>query len=595
MTALWIVSLALPAGLGIVLALAGAARGAAARRVRARMVAVSGLTTLPAGVLALLADTGDRLELPWLLLGSHLQLDEVAQPLLLVASLLYAAALVAVHVARLERADALAGFLLVCFVGNALVFTAADVATFYLGFAVMSFAAYGLVLHDRSPAAERAGRVYLVLTVLSELLVLAAVVLVAAEGGAMLADAPGAVAASEHRDLLVLLLLAGFGIKAGTVPLHVWLPLAHPAAPPPASAVLSGAMVKAGLVGWLRFLPLGEVSLPVWGVALTSLALVGAFAALPLGAVTSDTKVALAYSSVSQMGFLAVLVGTALADPELAEACALAAVVYAVHHGLAKGALFLGITVWGTHGGGPLRWWVLGGLGLAALAVAGAPLGSGAVAKYAAKQAVDPAGGLFGLELIDLLPLVGTASTILLARAGWLLLTRGSRAGAQGVDSELLGWSLLVVVGGPVTWVAAERWAPVVAVPGLDAVTLWDATWPLLLGLLVSAATWAAWRRGLLGDDLLREAERLLPAGDLVVPEEAALRRLARARRRLGDRVAARGSAVASAVSGPAATAYAATVRGLDRGEDLLERWRVAGGAILATGALVTLVLWWWR
>ena len=64
---------------------------------------------------------------------------------------------------------------------------------------------------------------------------------------------------------LLFLLVIGFGIKLGVVPLHFWLPLAHPVAPTPASAVLSGAMIKAGLLGWMRFLPLGEVAMPKWG------------------------------------------------------------------------------------------------------------------------------------------------------------------------------------------------------------------------------------------------------------------------------------------------------------------------------------------
>ena len=71
--------------------------------------------------------------------------------------------------------------------------------------------------------------------------------------------------AAPGRDLIIGLLLAGFGLKAGLVPLHVWLPLAHPAAPMPASAVLSGAIIKAGIIGLIRFLPRGG-ALPEWGV-----------------------------------------------------------------------------------------------------------------------------------------------------------------------------------------------------------------------------------------------------------------------------------------------------------------------------------------
>ncbi|OXS82829.1 proton-conducting transporter transmembrane domain-containing protein [Kocuria marina] len=83
----------------------------------------------------------------------------------------------------------------------------------------------------------------------------------------------------------MVLLFIGFRGKAGLVPLYVWLPLAHPAAPPAASAVLSGAMVKAGLVGWLRLLPLGqhERGLEVLGWVLLALALIGAFLAVVVG------------------------------------------------------------------------------------------------------------------------------------------------------------------------------------------------------------------------------------------------------------------------------------------------------------------------
>lgn len=85
---------------------------------------------------------------------------------------------------------------------------------------------------------------------------------------ARLADVPAAVAASPLRNELIVLLLVSLGIKAGLVPLHVWLPLAHPVAPTPASAVLSGAMIKAGLLGWLRFIPFGLAAWPEAGHAL---------------------------------------------------------------------------------------------------------------------------------------------------------------------------------------------------------------------------------------------------------------------------------------------------------------------------------------
>ena len=97
----------------------------------------------------------------------------------------------------------------------------------------------------------------------------------------------------------------------GLVPLHVWLPLAHPAAPMPASAVLSGAIIKAGVIGLIRFLPL-DGSLADWSAGLTSLGLVTAFYAVAVGITQANPKTVLAYSSVSQMGFVAAVLGAGL-------------------------------------------------------------------------------------------------------------------------------------------------------------------------------------------------------------------------------------------------------------------------------------------
>ena len=585
MTWLWLLAALAPAGTAAALALV--ALRPPGDRARRLLVRAAPASLLPAGVLALAGPAAGELDVPWLLLGTSASLDPVGRPLLLAAAVLYAATLATAAHARGGRAAALAALLLVCFVGNATAFVAADAATFTVGYAVMSVAAYGVVAHDRTPAARRAARVYLTLSVVSEVAVLAAVVLVVHAGGLRLADAPAAVAASPHTGTIVGLLLLGFGIKAGLVPLHGWLPLAHPAAPPPGSAVLSGAMVKAGLVGWLRFLPLGEVALPGWGTTLVLLALVGAFGAVVPGVLARDPKVALAYSSVSQMGFLAVLVGVALLEPDLAPACVLAAVVYAVHHGIAKGGLFLSVAVWRRHGAGRWRVPVLVGAALLALAVAGAPLGSGSVAKYAAKQAVAPAALV--VDVTALLPLVGTVSTLLLARAA-VRLVAGPEPGRDGLDAPLVTWALLVVGGTAATWWLADRWAPALRVPRLDAVTLWDAAWPVLLGLGLTAAAWAASRAGRLPRRLTTgEPDPVVPAGDLLVPVERAAGALLATFPAAGDRVAAaRDRAQAAAARAGTAIDRA---RPVERAEARLSGWVPSGVALLAVAAVVGVVL----
>jgi formate hydrogenlyase subunit 3/multisubunit Na+/H+ antiporter MnhD subunit len=180
-------------------------------------------------------------------------------------------------------------------------------------------------------------------------------------------DVVAALPAAPARAWIVTLLILGFGLKAGLVPLHVWLPLAHPAAPMPASAVLSGAIVKAGIIGLIRFLPFGE-SLPGWGEVLAAMGLFTAFYGVAIGITQANPKTVLAYSSVSQMGVTVAVLGLALAAGE-AGWTRLAA-FYAVHHAcwrrapcswlsvsspLWRCAIALGAGAGGTAGTG-LRW-----------------------------------------------------------------------------------------------------------------------------------------------------------------------------------------------------------------------------------------------
>ncbi|WP_203336227.1 proton-conducting transporter transmembrane domain-containing protein [Nocardioides limicola] len=585
MSTLWAVSFLTPVATVFALGLVGLAPDPATERWRRRLVLLAPATVLPALALAFAGPAAGAVQIPWLLLGTMLEVDPVGRPLLLVAAILYGVAAVAVATVGTARAPALMSFLLVSFVGNIGLLVAADAVTFYLAFAVMSFAGFGLVVHERTDFARRAGRIYLVLAVISETFILGGLILVAAAGGRVLADAPAAVAASESTGLIVAVLLVGFGVKAGTVPLHVWLPLAHPAAPPAASAVLSGCMIKAGIVGWIRFLPLGEEAQPGWGLLLVVLALLGAFLAVPAGVLQGDAKVALAYSSISQMGFLAALVGVALAAPELADAAIVAAVLYAAHHGLAKGALFLGIPLWRRYGSGVIRWWIVGALLGAALAVAGAPFSSGSVAKYAAKGAVGEA-SLLGVDLVSLLPLVATGSTILLARFAFLLLS-GPRQQPHRVDAPLVSWSVLVVAGISLTWILAGEWFPVTTVPDLEPVTLWDASWPILLGVAISAVAWWLSHHERLPGWAAHPDGRFLPPGDLVVPEEALILRV----RWALERGAARGFAVRSALIDILAAGVrrlGATGSVLRGAEQQLRVWEVSG--VVTLGLLLVLL-----
>src|SRR5699024_9303230 len=322
-------SLLVPALAAALIPLAGLATVTIRDKTRRGIAIFAPLAVLPS-VAAAIAGPGTELEVPWFLFGVTFAVDNISRGLLLIGALLYGAALMSISWAKLRDSEkafgTLSAFLLASYTGNIGVYLAADAVSFYLSFAIMSFSAVGLVVHYRTKDSYRATGIYLVMTVISETALLAGLLFTVHACGNLLSDAPDAVLTSERTGLILTLLLIGFGVKAGTAPLHVWLPLAHPAAPPAASAVLSGAMVKAGMVGFLRFFPLQTddpavadtaATLEIFGWVLMAVSLVGAFAAALIGVLQTDGKVVLAYSTISQMGFIGALIAAGLIDSSL--------------------------------------------------------------------------------------------------------------------------------------------------------------------------------------------------------------------------------------------------------------------------------------
>ena len=226
---------------------------------RLRRAPLPTLATVPALLTVALVPVGTGIDIPWLMLGTTLGLDDTGRLLLLGSALVWTSA--ALYAGNSWRDDPHAGrfqlFFLLAMAGNFLLIVAQDALGFYLGYAVMGLAAYGLVAHRRSTRARRAARTYLRWTIGGELLLFSALVLMAVGTG------PDALGFTQLRnaplsDGVMPLLILAFGIKLAVAGLHVWQPLAYPAAMPAAAAVLSGAMINAGLLGWMRFLPVGE-------------------------------------------------------------------------------------------------------------------------------------------------------------------------------------------------------------------------------------------------------------------------------------------------------------------------------------------------
>lgn len=373
-------------------------------------------------------------------------------------------------------------FWLLCMSGNFLLAMAGDGVSFYVGFTLMSLAAYGLVIHLGGPVPRRAGRFYLQLAVLGEMLFYAALVLRIYASDSM--DFASWQLAPIG-DVTALLLVIGLGIKAGFWPLHWWLPLAHPAAPPAASAVLSGAMIKAGILGLWRFLPADGLPMPDADLILVGLGGLSAIYGVVFGLLQSRVKVALAYSSISQVGYLLAILGLAWHLGGDAAAWGLLLALYAVHHGLAKGALFLGAGLTARY---QLTGWQKGLMGLPALALAGLPLTGGAAVKALFKEQL--AYGPFA-DWTLLLSLGSLATGLLVWRILWLMAGEQRRTELAKPPAGQLGpWILLSLSPLLLPWLWPGMLEP--ALKSLQPGTLWSALWPIGLALGVA---WLAVRR----------------------------------------------------------------------------------------------------
>jgi hydrogenase-4 component B len=234
-----------------------------------------------------------------------------------------------------------------------LVPAAASVATFLIAWELMALTSLLALLaeHRRRPETRDAAQWYAVMTHIGAAAILLGLVLLATHAGGQ----SFAAIATHHRrvsaplaSVAFVLVLVGFASKAGAVPLHVWLPRAHPEAPSPVSALMSGAMVNLGVYGILRvggdLLGGGELW---WWLLVAALGIASAFFGALHAAASTDVKRLLAYSTVDNVGLVLIGVGAAgalVADGEraLAALVLLAALFHLVNHALFKGGLFLG-------------------------------------------------------------------------------------------------------------------------------------------------------------------------------------------------------------------------------------------------------------
>ena len=299
----------------------------------------------PANVTALTLPVG----LPWL--GAHFRLDALASFFLIVVNLGGAAASLyglgyGHHEATPHR---VLPFFPAFLAGMNLVVLADDAFSYLLCWEFMSLASWALVMaHHREAGNAKAGYIYLVMASFGTLALLLAFGLLAGAAGDYGFAAIRAAPHTPYAALVLILMLLGAGSKAGLVPLHVWLPLAHPAAPSHVSALMSGVMTKVAIYGFIRvvFDLLGQ---PAWWASVVVLFLGGITAVMGIlyAMMENDLKRLLAYSTIENVGVIFASLGLALAFQAnglklLAALAFTAALFHVLNHSFFKSLLFFG-------------------------------------------------------------------------------------------------------------------------------------------------------------------------------------------------------------------------------------------------------------
>ncbi len=240
-------------------------------------------------------------------------------------------------------------FYLLLLLGMTCVMTARDALLFMLSWEIMSLSPFFLIdFNDRDRLVQDASWVYLVAAHLGAVLLIAFFALLWQQSGSTLFSAM-AMKSPSHVTALFLLALLGFGSKAGLAPLHVWLPEAHPAAPSHVSALLSGAMLNAGLYGLIRsfdFFGPAQLLPGWWGWLLMAVGMLTALMGILKALAQSNLKRLLAYSSVENMGLMVMGAGIGLVGIHTGSAWTAAlgfsgCLFHMLNHSAFKGLLFL--------------------------------------------------------------------------------------------------------------------------------------------------------------------------------------------------------------------------------------------------------------
>src|SRR6266487_939588 len=390
-----------------------------------------------------------------------------------------------------KNVGVLGAFFNALLLATTLVFVADNIWLFLIAWEIMALTAYCLVSFEHEqPETREAGVLYFIMSHIDAgCIILGFLLLFQASGDYSFQSLHGigAKMSPEKRNAAFILFLIGFGIKAGIVPLHIWLPVAHPVAPSNVSALMSGVLIKTGIYGLTRvcfdFLPATAGPPLWWGVTVLTVGTISAVLGVLYALMEHDLKRLLAYHSIENIGIILMGLGAALifrvtGHPQLAALALIAAMFHTLNHAIFKCLLFLGA---GSvqHSTRTRNMEELGGLIrpmpvtafcflVGAIAISGLPPLNGFVSEWLTYQSLLAGyGAVGGLKRI-LFPLAGSMLALTGALAAacfvkafaitFLALPRGteSRDAHEAPRSMLIGMGWLtmacIALGLGVTW-----------------------------------------------------------------------------------------------------------------------------------------------
>jgi hydrogenase-4 component B len=332
-----------------------AREGRAGERLACALIGVAGAAGVSAAVLAFVQPSARGLSLPWAVPGGALEVRVDGLSAMFLGPIFFISALGAIyglgywpHARHRENGRKLRLFYGLLTAGIGLLLVARNSVLFLVGWEVMALAAFLTVTtEDEQPAVREAGYLYLCATRVGTLCLFALFALLFGATGRMDFDTRGVDAGGPAGTAIFLLALAGFGLKAGLMPLHIWLPPAHASAPTHVSALMSGVLIKTGIYALARTAAGFEHPPLWWGGTLLSLGAVSAVLGVAFAIGQHDVKRLLAYHSVENIGIICMglglaLIGRASGHPDLVLLGLAGALLHVWNHGLFKALLFLG-------------------------------------------------------------------------------------------------------------------------------------------------------------------------------------------------------------------------------------------------------------